>query len=125
MDLQISVSEFVANAAQLEKREFDQLFNKLNLLRAQRAASSLSKNETILLKKINEGFPSEKWQRLVFLDEKMEASDLTEAEAEESLALTEMLENYTVERLVHLKKLALLRKTTVEQLMFDLEIKPR
>ncbi len=125
MELQVSISEIVANAARLEKRDFDQLFNKLNLLRAQRSAPSLAKNEANLLKKINDGFSQKNWARLIFLDHKMEFSDLTEAEAEESLGLVEMLENYTVERLVSLKKLAAIRKITVEQLMVDLEIAPQ
>ncbi len=86
---------------------------------------ALSKGETALLMKINEGFPEDKWSRLSELDEKMEVSTLTDAEAAEALALAEELETYTVQRFQYIKKLASLRNVSVEILMEDLGIKPR
>ncbi|HRI58210.1 MAG TPA: hypothetical protein PK228_00725 [Saprospiraceae bacterium] len=125
METQISVEQILNKASQLNARDFEHLFANLNLLRARRAAPSLSKNETNLLKKINEGFPLEKWTRIAQLDEKMEFSELTEAEADEHLALAEELETYTVQRFLWLKQLASLRKVSVEQVMKDLDLAPR
>lgn len=126
MDLQISsVDQILDKASQLNMRDFEQLLTNLNLLRAQRTAPSLSKKETDLLKKINKGFPLEKWARMIQLDEKMESSELTAAEAEESLVLAEALEAFTLSRFVWLKKLASLRKVSIEQVMKDLDIVPR
>lgn len=122
---QISVDQILDKASQLNTRDFEQLLTNLNLLRAQRSAPSLSKKETDLLKKINKGFPLEKWARMVQLDEKMESSELTAAEAEESLVLAEALEAFTLARFVWLKKLASLRKISIEQVMKDLDIAPR
>lgn len=120
MGVQLSVSEIVADASQLSDQELEALVGQLNLMRAQRAVPALSKVETELLMKINEGFSSTKWLRLVELDEQMEISDLTESEAAESMALAQELEAYTVERLKHLKKLAEIRGVPVESLMKDL-----
>lgn len=125
MEPQISVEQILNKASQLSKRDFEHLFANLNLLRARRAAPSLSKSETELLKKINEGFSSEKWARIAQLDEKMEFSELTKAEADEHLALAEELEAYTVQRFLWLKQLASLRKVSVERVMEDLDIAPR
>lgn len=125
MEVHISVSEIIANASRLSNRELESLVGQLNLLRAQRVAPSLSKRETELLKIINKGFPAEKWSRLVALDEKMELADLTETEAKEALLLAEQLEDYTLERLKYLKKLAVLRGISVELLMNDLGITPQ
>jgi hypothetical protein len=122
MDIQLSVSEIVDNAAQLNQRDFEHLIKQMYQVRAKRTVPSLSKEETDLLKKINEGFKTEKWKRLAYLDDKMEMATLTNKEAEESLILAEELEAYTVQRFIYLKKLALLRNITIDQLMIDLEI---
>ena len=125
MGTQASVSEILANASQLNDRELTTLVGQLNLLRAQRSTPALSKKETDLLKKINEGFPSAHWTRLVELDKKMELSDLSEAEAQESLTLAEALEACTVQRFEYLKKLSIVQNISVEQLMSNLGIGPQ
>jgi hypothetical protein len=124
MNAQLSVSEIIENASQLNRRDFESLVGKLNYLRAQRIVPSLSKQESDLLKKINEGFPQDKWKRLAFLDDKMEFDNLTENEANESLVLAEELEAYTVQRFTYLKKLAIFRGVTIEKLLIDLNITP-
>lgn len=125
MGTQASVSEILENASQLNDRELTTLVSQLNLLRAQRSTPALTQKETELLKKINEGFPSTQWNRLVELDKKMELSDLTEAEAQESLTLAEALKAYTVQRFEYLKKLSVLQKISTEQLMNNLGIRPQ
>lgn len=55
----------------------------------------------------------------------MELSDLTEAEAQESLILAEALESYTVQRFEYLKKLSVLQRISTEQLMDNLGIRPQ
>lgn len=125
METQISVDQILDKASQLNKRDFERLLTNLNLLRARRTAPSLSKSETSLLKKINAGFPLEKWVRITQLDEKMEFSELTWTEAEEHLSLAEELEAYTVQRFLWLKQLAAMRNVSVDQVMKDLDIAPR
>lgn len=125
MATQISVDQILDKASQLCKQDFERLLFKLNLLRAQYTSPSLSKKETNLLKKINAGYPAEKWARMLQLDRKMEFSDLTEAKAEEHLILTEELESYTVQRFIWLKQLAALRNVSIDKVMETLEITPR
>lgn len=124
MEARLSISEIIANASRLDTQELNALLGQLNALRIRRTTTALSKQETDLLKKINEGFPPSKWERLAELDNKMEFSDLSEAEAGESLMLAEELESYTIQRFEYLKKLALLRNLSVEQLMVNLGIAP-
>jgi hypothetical protein len=123
MGTQGTVSEIFANASQLNDHELSTLVGQLNLLRAQRSTPALSEKETDLLRKINEGFPSEQWSRLVELDHKMEYSALTEAESQESLILAEALEAYTIQRFEYLKQLSILQGISVEQLMDKLGIR--
>lgn len=125
METQISVDQILDKASQLNKQDLERLLTKLNLLRARYTAPSLSKKETNLLKKINAGFPAVKWARIAQLDAKMEFSDLTETEAKEHLILAEELENYTLQRFIWLKQLALLRNISVDEIMEELEIVPR
>ena len=125
MEIQASIADIVTTASKLTSRELESLVSKLNLLRAQRMTPTLSKKETELLNKINEGFSQIKWKRLSELDDKMEFSDLTEQEAQESLSLAEELEAYTVQRFENLKKLAILREISVDELMHNLGITPQ
>lgn len=124
MGTQGSVSEIFANASQLNDHELSTLVGQLNLLRAQRSTPALSEKETDILRKINEGFPSNQWNRLVELDKKMEYSALSAAEAQESLILAEALEAYAVQRFEYLKQLSILQGVSVEQLMNKLGIRP-
>lgn len=78
-----------------------------------------------MMMKINEGFSLEKWVRLAALDEKMEIADLSNAEAEESLALAQELEAYTVERFKYMKTLAEMRGVSIDYLMEELGIIPQ
>ena len=85
MDASPSVSDLVAGAAQLTPQELDSLVGQLNKLRIRLSVPALTKEEAVLLQKINEGFSPEKWERLRQLDIKMEQGHLSEDEAQESL----------------------------------------
>ncbi len=125
MNAQPMVSEILDTAARLGTEDFENLFKKLAILRVQRSnVPTIAKSETDLLEQINQGFDTEKWERLQFLDWKMETGELNEKEASESLQLAEDYENYTVQRLQLLIKLAVLRNVSLEDLMKQLDIKP-
>jgi hypothetical protein len=119
------VSEILDTAARLGAEDFENLFKKLAILRVQRSnVQSISKSEADVLEQINQGFGIEKWDRLQFLDWKMETTGLNEKESVESLKLAEDYENYTVQRLQLLIKLAALRNVSLNEVMKQLEIKP-
>jgi hypothetical protein len=63
-----------------------------------------------------------KWERLTYLDWKLEYSALTPKEESESLKLAEAYENYSVERLKCLSQLAMLRQVSIDNLMAQLGI---
>ena len=125
MNQQPMVSEILDTAARLGAEDFENLFKKLAILRVQRSnVQSISKSEADVLEQINQGFGIEKWDRLQFLDWKMETTGLNEKESVESLKLAEDYENYTVQRLQLLIKLAALRNVSLNEVMKQLEIKP-
>ena len=123
MNVRMSVSEIIKSAAGLDIQDFENLYKKLSALRVQRHGNpTLNNAETKLLSQINTLFPSEKWERLKYLDWKLEFSALNEAEEVESLQLAETYESYSIERLKNLSDLAVLRQVSIEELSEQLGI---
>ena len=114
----MSVAEILNSAKGLESNNFEKLFRELSVLRVQRnGIFLLNEVESKLLGKINSQFDTKKWERLKYLDWKLEFGALTDKEESESLKLAESYENYSVERLKNLSQLALLRKVSIDELM--------
>jgi len=84
---------------------------------------SLSKKESKLLLKINEGLPNPLQIRYVELNQKLVEEKLTPIEHQELLQLIPHFEAKQVERLTYLIQLAQLWETTVDEVMNRLEIK--
>ncbi len=124
MSAQASVAELIDNAARLDTGEFNNFFDKMLKLRAQRVAPVLSEEEADLLKKINRGFPQKKWERLDFLNDKLEYETISEAEHEELSVLIEAYEKYSLQRLRQLGQLAMIRKVSLDEVMNQLGIQP-
>lgn len=85
---------------------------------------SLSKEETTLLLKINEGLPEATQLRYNDLLKKLTTDRLSETERQEFLQLTALVEAKSAERLKNLLQLARLWNTTAEEVMDRLGIKP-
>jgi hypothetical protein len=122
MSVQLSVSEILSNVENLETNKLEQLYRELFSLRVRRNGASLNAVEAQLLNKINTEFDPKKWERLTYLDWKLEYSALTPKEEAESLKLAEAYENYSVERLKCLSQLAMLRQVSIDNLMVQLGI---
>ena len=120
MSVQLSVSEILNNVESLESNKFEQLYRELFTLRVRRSGASLNVVESQLLNKINSEFDPEKWERLTYLDWKLEYSALTPKEETESLKLAEAYEKYSVDRLKCLSQLAMLRQVSIDKLMGQL-----
>jgi hypothetical protein len=119
----MSVAEILNSAAGLDKKEFENLYKKLSVLRVQKQGTSvLDKTEATLLKNINKAFPADKWERLQYLDWKLEHNSLNKTEEQESLKLAEAYENYYVERVKNMAQLAALRQISIEELATQLGI---
>lgn len=85
---------------------------------------SLSREETGLLLKINEGLPEEVQLRYNELLAKLTSETITEPERQELLELPPRVEAKNAERLQYLVELAQLWSTTVDEAMDRLGIKP-
>jgi hypothetical protein len=125
MNIPPSVSDILDSASRLAAEDFDKLFKKMAVLHAQRTGlAALPEEEAALLLQINKGFSATRFERLRFLDWKSETAGLSEKEEAELLRLATAFENYSVERLQLLIKLADLRKVPLDELLVQLEIKP-
>ena len=122
MNRQVSIAALMDDVAQLDDKKLSTFVQKVSVLRAKRNAPVLSNKESNLFKKINQGFPDDKWQRLGFLDEKMEQDHLTQEEHEELITLIEEYERFSVLRLKYLGQLAILKGMTLGELMDQLGI---
>jgi hypothetical protein len=118
----MDLNNLVEDVVHLDNKEFQNFLSVVYNRRANQNAPALLREETDLLEKINAGFPIEQWQKLEFLDNKLENSSLSKKEHQELMALTEVYENYTLQRLKYLAQLADLRKTTLRVVMKQLGI---
>ena len=121
----MSVAELLDSAKRLETRSFEKLYRNLTALRVQRhGIPMLDETESTLLSAINNEFDPQKWERLQYLDWKIEFGALTEQEEAESLQLAEDYEGYSIERLRALARLAVIRQISLDQLISQLSTNP-
>lgn len=87
-------------------------------------APNLSAQETALLLKLQNAFPSEQTQEYQALCQRSDDGTITETERERLLFLIEQRDLQNAERLKTLAELAHLRGATLRDLMAQLEIRP-
>jgi hypothetical protein len=118
-----SVSDILNSVDRFDKSKFEQFYQELMALRLKKSGLPLlNAVESQLLNKINIEFDPKKWERLTYLDWKLEFGALTVKEETESLKLAEAYEHYSVERLTSLSQLALIRQVSIDKLMEQLGI---
>lgn len=120
---QFSTDDLLTAIAKLDLPELDDFTSRVIRLRAQRLAPHIPKNEAELLKRINQGVPFNVQTRYDELAIKRDAETLTAQEYDELLQLTEHIEKVDAERLRNLAELARLRKTSLDALMDELDIR--
>ena len=114
----MSETEILESVRALEPKKFEKLFRKISAIRMQKNAVPVISNlEASLIKKINSEFEAKKWDRLKYLDWKLEETALTSQEQSESLKLAEEYEQYSVARLKNISQLALLRQVPMVDLI--------
>ena len=94
-------------------------------LRKSKLPGVLNGKETKLLQAINRGVPTEIKERYDVLIGKKEKEDLTEDDYQELIELTAYMENHNVQRLKSLVELAKLRNVSLDDIIAQLELKPR
>lgn len=105
--------------------ELDQVMQEVIILRRKKLPSVLTQNETELLKKINSGAPTVIQKRYDFLIKKRSNETLKDEEYQELLELTAYMENLGVKRLEYLLELAKLRNLSLDEIVEQLQLKPR
>jgi hypothetical protein len=105
--------------------ELDQVMQEVLILRRKKLPSVLTQNETELLKKINSGAPAVIQKRYDFLVKKRKNETINDEEYQELLELTAYMENLGVKRLEYLFELAKLRNLSLDEIVEQLQLKPR
>ena len=105
--------------------EFDAFIERAVSLRVQSKPSSLSPEETELIKRINRGLPAELSKRAARLTQRRKKGILTADEHHELLELTHAAETRDADRAAALLELAKLRRVPLRSLMKQMGIEPR
>lgn len=122
--IEVSTEQLLQAVERLPAAELDAFVVRVNALRTQRAAPSLSVDETALLLIINRSALDQAQQaRFEALVARRQAEVITDAELKELTQLSDAAEQHDNERLAALLELARLRGTTVMALMQSLGIK--
>ncbi|MCW5850462.1 MAG: STAS/SEC14 domain-containing protein [Anaerolineae bacterium] len=124
LSAEVSREDILKAIDQLDEQELDELVSGVLKLRARRRAPALSKAESDLLLKINEGIPKDLWDRYHTLILKRDDETLGPDEYAELLTLSDQVEEYNAQRIGYLVELARLRGVSLDKLMSDLGIHP-
>lgn len=118
-----TLDKLLEAVGQLSLSDLDQLMSQILVLKAQRKAPCLSKDETKLLLKINKGLPDKIQKRFDELVAKRQEETLTTDEHQELLKLTDQIEKSDAKRVKYMAELARLRGTSLTTLMQELDIR--
>lgn len=118
----VTIDDLLNSVKALESKDFEQFVEKIMLIKAQRKADFISKNEADLLQKINQSLPIEVLEQYDFLQQKRANKTLSEIEFQELAAIVEQKELLNAERLKYLGELSTIRKVSLRQLMKDLNL---
>ncbi len=119
---QLTYGQLLKAVEQLTRPERDRFVDDVAALRVSTRAPRLSRTESDLLTKINQGVPADLQSRYDGLITKRRGGTISEDEYNELLRLTEEVEDLDARRVEYLAELARLRETTVPALMQDLGI---
>jgi len=103
--------------------ELEKFVRQLIALQAYKKAPSLSKDESLLLQKINQGISLDMQKRYDELISRRQSEALNESEYNELLAISDQIEKLDTNRVACLKELAHIRHTSLSSLMKKLGIK--
>jgi hypothetical protein len=122
---QITLDDLLQGVKQLDAPDLEQFYLQISALRARRFAPVLSREETTLLRQINQGLSPQ--EQLIYdeLTAKRRANAITANEREELFRFIERIEEIDAGRIQALGRLALLRGVSVPELMAELGITRR
>jgi hypothetical protein len=116
--------QLLNDITQLDTPTLEHLLSQISSVLAQRKAPRLSRQESLLLQKINLGLPDKTQQRYDDLRAKLHSETITKDEYQELLTLTDEVELADANRLQALIELAQLRNVSLPEIMKQLGIRP-
>ena len=118
----VTPDQILQDMARLTTRQLERVIEQAAFLRLLKSKGALSARESNLLQIINRGLTAEKSARLDELQARLRDETIGEREHAQLLRLTEELERLGAERLKALIELSAIRKTSVAQLMEELNL---
>lgn len=112
----ISPEAILQEVTHFSDAALDEFFGQIALLRAERRAPHLSRQETELLETINSRRPPEMQARFDFLVKRMHSNRMTRKENAEFLTLTDQSEQQAADRIKAVMDLAALRGVTFDEM---------
>lgn len=121
-----SINELVQRAEQLDLVAFKKFFDELILIRGKKLTQNnvFPKKEADLILTIHSIIPLDLLKRSKDLRAKKDTTGLTADEREELLSLVDEIEHLNVKRIKYLVELAKIRKTSLSEVMKQLNIFP-
>lgn len=116
----VEINKVLNNVSKLEESDLERFLMQVGVLLARKKASSLPKEESYLLKKINNSLPEFTRIRYQTLRKKQQDHNLSSNERIELLDLVEVVENADVERLKAMITLSQLKEISLDALTKEL-----
>lgn len=123
-EIKIDFDQLLDGVTQLDTPALEHLLSQVSLVLARRKAPSLSRQESLLLQKINRGLPAATQQRYDELRAKLHSETIAADEYQELLGLIDEVELADANRLQALIELAHLRNVSLAEIMDQLGIHP-
>jgi hypothetical protein len=124
-EVKIDFEQLLDGVTQLDTPALEHLLSQVSLVLARRKAPSLSRQESLLLQKINRSLPVTTQQRYDELRAKLHSETIAADEYQELLGLIDEVELADANRLQALIELAHLRNVSLAEVMDQLGIHPR
>jgi len=121
---ELSSEQLLKAVAQMSQSELDRFIAQVVAMRPRPKGRILSRVESKLLLKINQGIPTELQRRYNELIAKRQEMTLTPGEYSELLQLTDQVEMLDAKRVEYLTELARIRNKPLTILMDELGIQP-
>ena len=118
----LTTKDILSAVSHLSLPELEQVFERVLALQAERKAVHLSREESALLSRVNQGLPRELRERLTLLRAKREEESISDAEYEELTKLTDQAEELHADRMSALVELTKLRGVSLPILMEQLGV---
>ena len=122
---EIVISNILEGASKLDSRALSHLAEEIHQLIAKKKAKSLSKEETILIKKINHPIDKVIIEQFDHLHKKQKTIGLSDEEYNQLIDLSNQIELKDIQRLENMLQLSNLWKISLNELREKLQITPK